>query len=221
MGYWSTHQFKKRSVESVSSFEGWKRIVSLAAEAGKTEITGQRDEALVCALFLTGGRVGEVVRSPYAGLLKENVIVKEDEGLLLFQNVRILKKYKKVEGYVDEQGKKHWKTQRVSAYRVFPVPLNEPLVPKFLDYCATIKEGLLFPICTTRAYQIVEVLDPSIWPHWFRSQRAAQLALEYGWELYTLMEFFDWKDLETAIRYASMGYKGLASKLPKQVARWW
>lgn len=69
----------------------------------------------------------------------------------------------------------------------------------------------------SRAYKCVRELGVKLgtWitPHWFRAQRASQLALEYGLGLHELAEWFRWKNLEVAMHYSRFGYKGLAMKM--------
>jgi hypothetical protein len=52
-----------------------------------------------------------------------------------------------------------------------------------------------------------------LWLHWFRSQRASQLVCDYSFEVMDLVNYFDWKDVETAIRYAKKGWRGLTEKM--------
>jgi len=49
--------------------------------------------------------------------------------------------------------------------------------------------------------------------HWFRAQRASQLVFDYNFELLDLLDFFSWEKHETALKYARMGWKGLANKM--------
>lgn len=236
MGYWRTHQYRRRTVESIETFEGWNRINDLVKKAyrigdKRADHNGERDAALIATLFTGGFRAGECVREIFpdgvvTGLKRENIEVVEGEKRhLLFKNVMALKGHRKVPGseYVCEDGGRHYQTRRVMLYRIFPVPTDEPLISAILEYAHKVPEGKhLFPVTPTRAYQIVDAVDPSVWPHWFRAQRAAQLAREYGFDLHSLMEFFQWKDMKTALRYASMGYGGLLQRLPAgKVARIW
>lgn len=229
--------YSRRDVErGVREFTGWNRILKLmkvAEEMGNDRMDGKglRDAALIAFLFAGGFRVSEVVRTKY---LKEGydvvwsglkvVNLKFELGgtppHLLFENVMALKGYKKLETIRQPDGSKRFITERTPLWRLFPIPLDEPIIPKIKEYLETVKGEYLFPITSTRAYQIVEAVDASIWPHWFRAQRAAQLAREYGFKLHDMLEFFQWKDMKTAVRYASMGYSALLEKLPtRQVNR--
>jgi len=75
----------------------------------------------------------------------------------------------------------------------------------------------LFNITPTRAWQIVNDLGKRfgihIYDHWFRAQRASQLASEYDFSLHELLEWFTWKDIRTALRYARLSWRKLDKKM--------
>lgn len=211
-GYWADHDYHRRQVQGLEGFSGWNRIITLVKSA-----KDERDANLIRALFLTGGRAGEVGRSKFAGLQRKNIVVKRSENVIVFSQMRVLKKYKKNGWRVGDNGKKLWLTERVPFSRTFPSPLGEPITEDFVMFLDRFEpEDFLFPIGPTRIYQIVEAIDSSIWVHWFRSQRASQLAVEYGFALHDIVEYFRWQDVETAMRYAKLNYKDLAKKFPKQ-----
>lgn len=241
-GYWADHLYSRRNVEfGVTEFVGWQRIIDLVRRAKvvgdlRAVPSGDRDAALIACLFIGGFRSSEGTREYYtdsagneliSGVRRDQVKVLRDveNPHILFDGVMALKGHRKIKGTdrLDETGRRRWKTIRIPLYRVFPVPLTEPsaVLDPFLHWVDGTPEGEnLFPITPTRVWQIVEDVDPTVWPHWFRAQRASQLAREYGFDLHALMEFFQWKDPKTAVRYASMGYQGLLSRLPtKPVAR--
>jgi len=106
--------------------------------------------------------------------------------------------------------RRKWKTEpRFEQRGTLLLPKFEPLVrylESWLEEETT--ENYLFPTCydtlegrrwisTTRAYQIVtrvgKRLGLEIWDHWFRAQRASQLASEYGFREAELDNFFGWK----------------------------
>ena len=124
-----------------------------------------------------------------------------------------MKRYKKIGEYVDEDGKTRWITKKTVSYRTFPIPLKEPLTPYITEWLDYIKNGQLFRISRIQVYRILRRIDQDIYPHWLRSQRASQLALEYGFNVHDLVEFFGWKDLRTALHYSRKGWKGLAAKM--------
>ena len=191
----------KRSVEIVESFCGWDYLIKLVKKCRR-----EVDKALISALFETGGRVSEVLM-----LRKDNFIVQKP--FLVVKAMPVLKRYSKIGEYVDENGRVRWRTKKKIAYRTFPIHMKEPLCPPLLEYISKIREGRLFHIGRTQVYRIVRNLDKNIFPHWFRAQRASQLALEYGFDIHDLIDFFNWKSLQTATHYSRMGWKGLANKM--------
>lgn len=191
----------KRSVEIVESFCGWDRLVELLQKCSQ-----KRDKALVSALFETGGRVSEVLQ-----LRKDNFVVQEP--YVIVKAMPVLKRYKKVGERVDKNGRKRWVTERKNAYRTFPIHMKEPLCPTLIDHVENSNPNRLFNLSRIHAYRIVRKLDDEIFPHWFRAQRASQLALEYGFSVHDLIDFFSWKSLQTATHYSRMGWKGLAAKM--------
>lgn len=69
-------------------------------------------------------------------------------------------------------------------------------------------------ISKTRAYQIVrdvgDRLGEKLWTHWLRSQRASQLASEYGFNEWQLNRFFGWAGRQsTAAKYAHLSHEDL------------
>lgn len=193
----------KRSVEMVESFCGWDYLLKLVEKC-----RCERDRALISALFETGGRVSEVLQ-----LRKDNFVVQNP--FLVVKAMPVLKRYKKIGEYKDKDGKTRWRTEGKIAYRTFPIHMKEPLCKPLLDYIIKIEEGKLFNIGRIQAYRIVRRLDKNIFPHWFRAQRASQLALEYGFNIHELIDFFNWKSLQTATHYSRMGWKGLANKMKR------
>jgi site-specific recombinase XerD len=187
----------------VESFCGWDYLLKLVKKCRR-----EVDKALISALFETGGRVSEVLE-----LRKDNFVVQEP--FLIVKAMPVLKRYKKIGEYRDKTGRIKWRTERKMAYRTFPIHMEEPLCRLLLGYLSKIPDGKLFHIGRTQVYRIVRKLDENIFPHWFRAQRASQLALEYGFDVHDLIDFFNWKSLQTATHYSRMGWKGLAIKMKR------
>ena len=191
----------RRSVQEIESFCGWDYLLNLVDKCGWL-----RDKALISTLFETGGRVSEVLK-----LKAENFEVKDK--FIIVKGMPVLKRYRKTGEYVNEDGKTKWITKKTMGYRTFPIPLKEPLVPYMIEWLDYVKNGQLFRISRVQVYRILRKIDSDIYPHWFRAQRASQLALEYGFDVHDLVEFFDWRDLKTAIHYSRKGWRGLAAKM--------
>jgi len=191
----------KRSVREIEEFCGWDLLIEIVERA-----QGLRIKALIATLFLTGGRISEVL-----SLKRSNFDLSREEEIIV-RRMPVGKRFKKVgERIVD--GKKRWITEKVKAYRSFPIMRREPLVPFLVNYLETLKPRIrLFTITRVRAFQIIRGLCGK-YPHWFRAQRACQLAEEYDLELNALMDFFSWRDVKTAMRYTSLGWRGLARKM--------
>ena len=124
-----------------------------------------------------------------------------------------------------------WVTTPIVDHRTFPIRISEPLTPYFLSWCEEVKGDLdlLFPIKRSAAFvrirNVGKTLDqdipfcnihsPLIYAHWFRSERACQLAFDYGFDREDMNEFFQWRERKPSMaeRYASLGWKGLARKM--------
>jgi len=58
-----------------------------------------------------------------------------------------------------------------------------------------------------------------IYPHWFRAQRASQLATDYGLELHEIGDWMKWEELDTARKY--VGTLGtITDKMKKAEPSW-
>ena len=240
VGYWAKHDYHRLCVKDfVEEFCGWtalKQLIMGYAAQG-------RDQAFLTTLFLTGGRVSEVL-----ALQKQNFEVRQAEGLILVRNMPLLKRYKKLSVNLDREGHKKWVTQKlIKTRKPFPIRLAEPLTPILLEWLDK-TEGLLFPspykigfpLSRHWAYHLIRTLDSKIprdlkedlglnkkfikdgveisdtlhlWLHWFRAQRASQLVSDYGYEVIDLIDYFSWLRYDTALTYARKGWRGLADKM--------
>lgn len=189
---------KTHSVErDVTEFCGWPKLLGIVDRAGgvKSKVySGEFLQALVAALFETGGRVREVLK-----LRPENFDLRSDPNFIIVKGMPVVKR------------KKGSPTPRA---RTFPIKRSDPLWPVLEKWIRRHKQGeLLFPISRSKAFLLIRGLGRELYPHWFRSQRASQLAFDHGLEVGELMAFFCWTDLKTALRYTHYGYKGLAKKM--------
>jgi len=198
---------KTHSVDrDVDEFCGWERLMSIISRAPT-----QQDRALIATLFLTGGRVSEVLslkRSNFDLSNKEFIVVKK---------MPVEKRFKVMDKVPDPSKKSgyRWLTKKLNYDRTFPINRKEPPVPILLDWLGRFKgDEKLFDTDRTKVFLMLRRLGPDIYPHWFRAQRASQLAVDYeDYDVYTLMDFFKWKDAKTAMKYSKLGWKGLARKM--------
>lgn len=238
-GYWASHKYCRLNVKDyVEDFCGWTPLKQFI------EILGSlRDQAFIATLFLTGGRVSEVLP-----LTRSNFEIREAQGVVIVKRMRLLKRYKKLSETVDSEGRKCWITKSLSKKRkTFPILIREPLTPTLLKWLSQ-NDGLLFPspvkvgegLSRFWAYKLIRKIEryipPSLredlglnqpfivdgekisdhihlWLHYFRSQRASQLVADYDYKVLELLNYFSWEKPETAVRYAQKGWRGLASKM--------
>ncbi|MEM3666669.1 MAG: hypothetical protein QW222_06275, partial [Candidatus Bathyarchaeia archaeon] len=123
----------------------------------------KRERAFISALFLTGGRVSEVL-----SLKVENFEIRRAEGLIIVRGMPLFKRYRKIEETQSLDGKKRWITERLEKTRKpFPILLNEPLTPILLGWLTIQGKGLLFPSSYRKgkplsrfwAYKFIRALD--------------------------------------------------------------
>jgi integrase len=166
IGYWATHPYIRLNVRDYSEewvgYEPLLELIELASEP--------REQAFLSALFLTGGRVSEVL-----ALKKSMFEIRKRERVIVVRNMPLLKRYRKLSEVKDEEGKRKWVTERLQKTRKpFPIPLKEPLTPYLLNWIESIseEEGLLFPspyrvgkpLSRFWAYHIIRDLDNRLTP---------------------------------------------------------
>lgn len=200
-GYWATHKYSRGSVlRDVNQFCGWDILNKIIGEIDNTNYGRQvtllrkRDKALVATLFETGGRISEVL-----ALEKRNFQILP-ERILVTAMIVVKNKVPTTRG-------------------TFSIKRFEPLSPIMVDWIKQCNSPL-FNITPTRAYQIVSAIGDRLgihlYDHWFRAQRASQLAGEYDFTLHDLLTWFSWKDYRTAVRYAKLGWRKLDKKMDKR-----
>jgi len=228
--YWKEHgdEYTRASVGTdIEKFVGWDTLLELIHECENTEyqITPvwenmgyapeeyqdklrKRDQALIAALFLTGGRASEV-----AGIRVSNFNILPTE--IHVEGMRVLKRYKVVETIKNSDGSRTYITEPMEMTRgIFSINRDEVLVPYLLRWIQE-SEDYLFPspsdkpyLSRQRIHQIVKEIGKRIglrlWVHWFRSQRASQLATEYGFTIHQLADWFRWSKLDTARTYTKL-----------------
>jgi len=198
-------KYKRHSVErDVEEFAGWQTLQKMISKARA------RDAAFAATAFNTGGRVTEV------RMLRKKNFVLSNPKVVLVRDMRVLKRF--------HRGKDKKVVVDTVFRKTFPIRRDEALVETMCKWVEN-REDWLFPsdrgfepyLGRTMCYKIARRLGDSVgfwcYPHWFRAQRASQLKLEYDFDVMELMEWFAWKDAKTAVRYAKMGWRGLAEKM--------
>ena len=235
------------TADEVVEFCGWDflaRMISATELTGYKELSQAplkiaRNKALIAAEFLTGGRISEglMVQKKHFDFVQSpaHVVVRAMPIVKRYKKVRTIPKWKcdahcKMRWLMppgpellEHHGKiveyAGWETKSKLAYRTFPFPKNEPLVPIIESWIEPLApDDLLFKkLSYQRAYEITtrigKILGTWIPTHWFRAQRASQLAFEYGFNEFYLTRFFDWKSYKEAFHYARKGYIELATKM--------
>jgi len=169
-GYWATHPYVRLNVKDYSEeWVGYKPLLELIALAEKP-----REKAFLSCLFLTGGRVSEVL-----SLRKNNFEIRKEENLIICRSMPLLKRYKKLQelNFTNSKGQtiRRWVTQKLEKTRKpFPILLGEPLTPILLNWIEDIPDenGLLFPspyregkpLSRFWAYRFIRRLDKAVNP---------------------------------------------------------
>ncbi|MEM4454430.1 MAG: hypothetical protein QXT28_06960 [Thermofilaceae archaeon] len=123
--------------------------------------------------------------------------------------------------------RKVYRTIRLSETRTFYFRRDEPLVPYLLDWLEIALSRNMDRLLEGDYgywYWFLRQLDPMrekygarvswrwIYPHWFRAQRASQLAVDYGLDLHEIADWGSWKSLEVVREYV-----GTASSIKKKM----
>jgi integrase len=121
------------------------------------EFYEKRDRALMSVLYLTCGRITEVL-----SLTKKQFDLESEPNFIIIRNMIVVKRKKKA------------KRKSRAIRDEVPLPKEGPLAPftkLVLDYLQLIEnpQDKLFNIGRNRAYKIVRYVTGQ-WPHWFRSQ---------------------------------------------------
>jgi integrase len=129
-----------------------------------------REQAFLSALFLTGGRVSEVL-----ALKKSMFEIRKRERVIVVRNMPLLKRYRKLSEVKDEEGKRKWITEKLQKTRKpFPISLREPPVAFLLGWLDSLpnEDSLLFespynvgkPLTRFWAYYTIRRLDEAVSP---------------------------------------------------------
>lgn len=94
-------------------------------------------------MFQTGGRALEVLL-----LKRNNFTILPDEGIIKVEDMRLLKRYEKLDSYKDSEGKSRWHTRLLKKTRkTFTIQRREPFTSILEGHLDSIKQSsaYLFP----------------------------------------------------------------------------
>jgi len=151
-----------------------------------------RDQALFIILYLTAGRISEVVKTLYRKDISEQEV--ECRRVILFRLVNRKHKAKK--------------------FKDVPIPYDKErdlldIVLLWLDDFNM--ESCLFPFSKTRGYQIIK--KETGWnPHWIRHLRLTNLAIYNDFNDQLLVKFAGWTDSRPSKEYMEIKWKDILQK---------
>jgi len=131
-GYWSTHDYFRLSVtENIEEFVGWTPLLDLFKLIHRPLI-----KRYFAFLFQTGGRASEVL-----ALKRGNFEILKEEGFIKVSHMLLLKRYEKLDSYLDAEGLNRWHTQKKYKERkIFTISMKEPLTPILVEHLNEVKE---------------------------------------------------------------------------------
>lgn len=170
-----------------------------------------RDRALMGLLFLTAGRISEVL-----SLKKEQFDSQADRNFIIIRNMILVKRLKTRKG-------KPVKHKTAPIRDEVPLPLKGPL-SKFTrlvqDYLSLIEEPKekLFNFKRHRAWQVVNYITGQ-WCHWFRSQSESYYGKHVFNTPFALRDFVGVSDIESLGPYVKTQWRDYGEKLLGKKAR--
>jgi hypothetical protein len=219
-------KFHKASMrEEVTEYCGNELLKELIQKCNETRVVTdrnyriKRDKALIALLFLTGGRISEVLMLKKKNFDFDNEEAKRNNAFLI-KDMELLKQSIGI-------GKPKRET------RTFPIWKDDPLVQYVYEWLPEIEHDL-FSLSRHRAWQIVfEVgkrLDRPIHinPSWFREQREHYLIEKKGFSPYIVQAYFkffhppkilrrhkDWQNILAVTRKFEQETINTRTRIPK------
>jgi len=168
-----------------------------------------RDKALMALLFLTAGRISEVL-----SLTKEQFDFQADKNFIIIRNMILVKRLKTRKG-------KPVKHKTAPIRDEVPLPLKGPLskftrfVRDYLNLTTEPKERL-FKFKRHRAWQIVNYVTDQ-WCHWFRSQSESYYGKYVLNTLFALRDFVGVSDIESLGPYVKTQWRDNQERLLRKI----
>lgn len=163
-----------------------------------------RDRALMALLFLTAGRISEVL-----SLQKSQFDTEADQNFTVVRNMLLVKRARLRMG-------KPVKHRTAPIRDEVPLPLHGPLA-KFTEFVTEYLDLLgekekLFKFGRHRAWQIVKCVTGQ-WCHWFRSQSESYYGKYVFTSAFALRDFVGVSDIESLGPYVKTQWKDYEDKL--------
>jgi integrase len=155
-----------------------------------------RNRALISFLFITGARVGEIVKI----VRKNQVEFVEVSGkkFMIVNDVPIEKRRQKIK-------------------RNIPINIEreQRFVDAFMRYIGLLEDNdVIFNINRVRAFQIIQKYTGK-GCHFLRHSRLTNLRTEYGFDGIDQMNFTGWASPEQAVTYSHLNYMDIAKKMTR------
>ena len=182
-----------------------------------------RDKALIVVIYLTAGRVSEVL-----DLRVDQIKVEErlSKKFIVIYDMLTEKTFKKKHTKTLPDGTKEVKEMnqgKQAPRRIIMIRIDrEPLCQLFLNYINLVKDNeFLFqstitkygikPIKRQRAYQIIQ--RTGLWCHLIRHGRLMDLVREYGMTTWELKDYVGWTNIATADEYIKSSGEALFKRM--------
>jgi len=158
-------------------------------------IDNLRNAALISLVYLSAGRINEVVKQ----LKKKDIIKTEKDG----RDILLVR-------MPNEKNRRR-------KYKDLPIPLDnpeyQPLVDIIFKYLNTLEENsVLFPFSHIRAYQLFQKYL-GINPHFLRHVRATHLVTVHDFNEQLLVRYMGWTDSRPAKHYMELRWQDILDKL--------
>ena len=201
---------KRRTNEDIKERFGIEQILSLITSKAWSYKTQEDfyhagDKALMSLLFLTAGRISEVL-----SLKKEQFDYEADRSFIIIRNMVLVKRLKMRNG-------KPVKHKTAPIRDEVSLPLRGPLA-KFtklvIDYLSLMDgpKAKLFKFGRHRAWQIVNHVTGE-WCHWFRSQAESYYGKYVFNAPFALRDFVGVADIESLGPYVKTQWRDYQEKL--------
>lgn len=203
------HGVKRRTNEDIKQRLSLKQIYNLIKNRNwpyKTnlEFYHTRDRALMALLFLTAGRISEVL-----SLTRDQFDSDADKNFIIVRNMILVKRLRTRKG-------KPVKHTTAPIRDEVPLPLTGPLarftnlVTEYLDLLD--EKEKLFKFKRRRAWQIVKFTTGK-WCHWFRSQSESYYGKYVFTSAFALRDFVGVSDIESLGPYVKTQWKDYEDRL--------